>query len=64
MLCSVQKHTQKNPQKQTQKHAQTMMLIGGLGGHGSSGESHWVEGAEWKAGRDVTLEQVSPSRGR
>jgi len=37
-----------------------MMLIGSLGAHGSSGESHWVEGAEWKAGREVMLEQVSP----
>jgi len=47
--------------KQKQKHAQTMMmLIGSLGAHGSSGESHWVEGAEWKAGREVMLEQVSP----
>jgi len=38
--------TPKKTQKQTPKHGQTMMLIGGLGGHGSSGESHWVEGGQ------------------
>ena len=36
-----------------------MMLIDGLGGHASSGENRWVEGAEWRVGGEVKLEQMS-----
>lgn len=40
------KNKTKNSKNKTQKHTPKMMLIGRLGGPASSGENHWVEGAE------------------
>lgn len=52
-----QKQNQKQRKKKTQKHARKMLLIGCLGGHASSGENHWVEGAEsGELGREVEHE--------
>lgn len=48
MLCSNVALSKKNPKKQ-KKHLKDM--IGRLGGHAPSGENHWVEGAEGRAGQ-------------
>ena len=59
--CSAPTSTKpKKHKKKPPNHGPMMMLIGGLGGHASSGENRWVEGAEWRAGGEVKLEQMSP----
>ena len=58
--CSAPTSTKpKKHKKKPPNHGPMMMLIGGLGGHASSGENRWVEGAEWRAGGEVKLEQMS-----
>ena len=49
VLCSTE--NRKEFEKNTQKHTRKMLVIGRLGAHASSGEDHWVEGAEGRAGQ-------------